>query len=417
MTIAGAGTGVTGGRVAQGGWIVGLERFTRLEISAGRAIAGAGVLLGDLHRAASATGQFYPPDPTETAAAVGGTIATNASGSRSFRYGDTRRYVVALRAVFMDGSIRELRRGQPVDFDVAAVRLPDTSKHSAGYRLAPGMDWVDLLVGSEGTLAVVTEADLALLPAPAAIAAGVVFFDAEDAALDAIDAWRGIAGLRMMEFFDRGSLVLLRSRYPEIPSTSEAALLIEQETAEQAGGEVDAWLTRLASARAQTEACWFAVSEGDRERFRRFRHALPEMVNDTVRRNGFMKLNTDFAVPFARHREMFAYYRRRLDREFPRQSVIFGHIGDAHLHVNVLPHSEDDASRASALVVEFARQAAALGGTVGAEHGLGKRKAHLLGVQYSGAEIAAMAAVKRRLDPEWLLGRGTLLPAPGLTAP
>lgn len=90
VTIAGAGTGVTGGRVSHGGWLLSLEKFAHLEVGGGCAVAGAGVLLRDLHAAAASSGQFYPPDPTETAAAIGGTIATNASGSRSFRYGATR---------------------------------------------------------------------------------------------------------------------------------------------------------------------------------------------------------------------------------------------------------------------------------------------------------------------------------------
>src|SRR5213078_2096467 len=103
VTIAGAGTGVTGARVPFGGWVLSLEKLTRLKIEPGRAIVGAGVLLRDVHAAAQRTGQFYPPDPTETGASIGGTIACNASGSRSFRYGATRRWVMRLRVVLADG--------------------------------------------------------------------------------------------------------------------------------------------------------------------------------------------------------------------------------------------------------------------------------------------------------------------------
>jgi FAD/FMN-containing dehydrogenase len=168
----------------------------------------------------------------------------------------------------------------------------------------------------------------------------------------------------------------------------------------------DAWLTRIEASGALDDS-WLAESNRDRERFRRFRHALPEMVNDTVRRNGTLKMGTDHAVPIARSREMLAYYRRRLEEEFPERYVIFGHIGDAHLHVNMLPEPADSA-RAADLLLEFARQAVALGGTVSAEHGLGKRKAHLLALQYAPEYLEAMRAVKRRLDPQNLLGRGTL---------
>jgi FAD/FMN-containing dehydrogenase len=407
VTIAGAGTGVTGARVPMGGWVLSLEKLSRLEVGTGYAIAGAGVLLRDLHAAAQASGQFYPPDPTETSASIGGTIATNASGSRSFRYGATRRWVEALRVVLTDGTVREFSRGDAIDFDPGAIPLPQVTKNTAGYLLHPGMDWIDLFAGSEGTLGVVTEARLRLLPVPATILAGVIFFPSDEAALDAVDGWRLNAAPRMLEYFDAGSLILLRESFSEIPVAAHAAILFEQELAsdDDLAGR-DAWLTRIEASGALDDS-WLAESNRDRERFRRFRHALPEMVNDTVRRNGTLKMGTDHAVPIARSREMLAYYRRRLEEEFPERYVIFGHIGDAHLHVNMLPEPADSA-RAADLLLEFARQAVALGGTVSAEHGLGKRKAHLLALQYAPEYLEAMRAVKRRLDPQNLLGRGTL---------
>lgn len=408
VSIAGAGTGVTGGRVPQGGWVLSLERFRRIEIYGGYAVTGAGVTLQELDAAARRTGQFYPPDPTEMSASVGGTIACNSSGSRSFRYGDTRRYIRRLRVVHADGRIAEYRRGDSIDFDVPAISMPASTKHSAGYRLVPGMDWIDLIAGSEGTLAVVTEAELDLLPAPANLFSGVVFFASEADALDAVDAWRDVPKLCMLEYLDEYSLALLRARYPEIPLAAGAALLLEQEAADE---EVDAWLERLDAQRADVEGSWFASSHHDRERFRRFRHALPEAVNEIVRRRGQRKLNSDCAVPVSRNRDMLTFYRRRLEQEFPGQYVIFGHIGDAHLHPNVLVDSDEQAARGQALMDEFAREAVELGGTVGAEHGLGKRKAHLLAIQFKTEEIEAMKAVKRRLDPHWILSPANLFPA------
>lgn len=402
VTIAGAGTGLTGARVPQGGWVVSLEKFTRLEIHPGCAIAGAGVLLRDVHAAAQAAGQFYPPDPTETSASIGGTIATNASGSRSFRYGATRRWIERLRVAFADGAVLEFARGDAVDFDPGAIPLPDVTKNTAGYLLRPGMDWIDLLAGSEGTLGVVTEARLELLPAPAAVLGGIVFFPDDDAAIDAVEAWRASSSARMLEYFDAASLALLRTRFPEIPAAAQAAILFEQELASDDDPEVDRWAARVESACALGDDSWFAWSAADRERFRRFRHALPELVNETVRRMGALKMGSDFAVPLSRNREMLAFYKRRLEEEYPGRYVIFGHIGDAHVHVNIL------SGDAAPLLEEFARQAVALGGTVSAEHGLGKRKAGYLKLQYSAEDIGKMRAVKRRLDPNGILGRGTL---------
>jgi FAD/FMN-containing dehydrogenase len=204
----------------------------------------------------------------------------------------------------------------------------------------------------------------------------------------------------MIEYFDSNSLNFLRPHYPEIPKRAGAALLIEQED-----GDVDFWADHA------PEDSWFAASDQDRERFRRFRHALPELVNDTMRRRGFLKLGSDYAVPLVRNREMLAFYHAEL-MQHSLEYVAFGHIGDAHVHVNILPKSQAEFEAGQQLMLDFARHAVELGGTVSAEHGLGKRKAHLLALQYTPAQIESMRAVKRRLDPQWLLNRGNLFAVP-----
>jgi FAD/FMN-containing dehydrogenase len=394
ITIIGALTGVTGGAVPAGGCGLSLARLRRLEIHPGRAIVGVGVLLRDVQHAAAASGQFYAPDPTENTSSIGGNIATNASGSRSFRFGATREHVLALRVALMDGRVLDLRRGQPVDFEVPALPLPCTTKHSCGYRLAPGMDYLDLFIGSEGTLGVVTEAELRLLPAPGDLLGGVLFYPSEEAALEGVDRLRHTVGLRMLEYLDAASLAMM-----DVPHA--AALMIEME----GDGDLDV-------EGASEDDSWFGTSAADRERFRQFRHALPERVNARIRRTGFVKLSTDYAVPLERNREMLKIYRAALERECHGRYVIFGHIGDAHLHINTFSDTVEQFEHAKALMTDLAREAVRLGGTVGAEHGLGKRKAHLLAIQYSEEHIESMRAVKRRFDPQWLLGRGTLFPWP-----
>src|SRR5580693_7680147 len=316
ITIMGALTGVTGGAAPLSGWGLSLAKLRSIQIELGRAIVGPGVLLREVQSGAAASGQFYAPDPTENTSSIGGNIATNASGSRSFRYGATREHVLALRVALLDGRVIEVRRGQPVDFDVPALPLPKTTKHSAGYRLTPNMDFVDLFIGNEGTLGVVTQAELKLLPAPGEILGGVVFFASEEAALDAVDRWRATPGLRMLEYLDDKSLKMMDVAH-------EAALMIEIE------GDAD-----LDMSGTLENDSWFAMSASDRERFRQFRHSLPERVNVRIRRSGFMKLSTDYAVPLGKNREMLSIYRATLDQEFAGQYVIFGHIGDAHLHIN-----------------------------------------------------------------------------------
>ena len=406
ITLSGAGYGLTGGRVAEGGWVMSLERFRRLEIHQSYAVAGAAVSLLDVQNAARPTGQFYAPDPTEINSSVGGSIACNASGSKSFKYGSTRKHVNAIRVALMDGSIHEYKRGDKVDFPVPAIPMPNVKKYTAGYPLQPDMDWIDLFAGSEGTLGVVTEAELKLIPMPSDLFTAIIFFTNDDDALNAVDFWRPIPELRMLEYVDREALKIIRPRFPEIPTQATAALIIEAE------GEVDydVWEQRLKAANALADASWFAVSAEDRERFRRFRHTLPEVVIDTVRKRGFKQIGTDYSVPLDRNRDIIRFYHEELDKADIGMYMIFGHIGDAHVHINIVPETAEQAERAQALLYDFAKQVIAMGGCVSAEHGLGKQKAHLLALQYSPEHIEAMKEVKRRLDPKWLLGRGTLFP-------
>jgi len=410
ITIAGGGSGLTGGRVPFGGWVVSMEKFLRLDVGRGSATVGSGVALQDLHAAAKKTGQFYPPDPTETLAFLGGTIACNSSGSRSFLYGATRRWLNRLRVVLLDGRILDVRRGEAIDFDVPSIPQPASRKHSCGYPLKPGMDWIDLFTGSEGTLGFVVEAEVRLLPNPAGLLNGVVFFPSDDLALAALDLWRGVTGLRMLEYVDGAALRMIETRYPAVPKNGWAALIIEQIM--ESGGETDEWLDRLSAAQALESESWFGSSDADRERFRKFRHSLAETHGEIARRNGFPALGTDFSVPIPESRRMLAFYRQHMDRIMPGRYCIFGHLGDGHPHVNMLPATELDFQAGVEAIEIFARQSVALGGSVAAEHGLGKRKAKLLGIQYNAEEIEAMKRVKRRFDPEWRLGRGTIFELP-----
>jgi len=408
LTVSGAGTGLTGARVPHGGWVVSLERFRSIQINQGRARCGAGVILKDLQKAAAGTRQFFGPNPTEDSAAIGGILSTNAGGARSFRYGSVRRHVMGLQVTFMDGRTEWFRRGDKVDFQVQPIRVPATTKNSAGYYLTKDLDWVDVMAGSEGTLGIVSEAELQLFPEPAAVLSGVVFFHCDESAMAAVRAWRPIKELRLLEYMDKMALSLLRSRYPDIPPEANCALLIEQNLESRDDNEVDEWTRRLSAQDAFENESWFGFSAADRDRFREFRHALPVTVVDTVRRHGFPKFGTDFAVPLEHETALHNFYKARCEEIFPGQYTIFGHVGDANNHVNLLPATREHAERGEALIYEFAQFIVAHQGTIAAEHGVGKTKTDLLKLMYPGDEIAAMKAVKRQLDPHWLLGQGTI---------
>ena len=404
VTIAGSWTGLAGGACPSSGWVLSMENLKRIDITTGKATAGAGVPLTNLQAAAKNTSQFYAPDPTENTASVGGTIATNASGSRSFLYKATREHVLSLTVAFIDGTIRTFHRGEKIDFPVRAIHKPATTKHSVAMPLEPDMDWIDLFIGSEGTLGVVVEADLNLLPEVKDLLTGVLFFETEEAAWDAVDAWRATPALRMLEYLDSGSLKLMETE----PGGAQAALIIEQEL--RSPDDEDLWVNRMDTRGLLEPHSWIASGDTDREKFRKFRHGVPERVNATVIRNGFTKLGSDAAVPLEKTKEMMLFYRDLVTGEFPGQFAIFGHIGDAHVHVNLLPRTQEESERGRELMTEIARKAASLNGSVSAEHGLGKRKKHFLQLQYSLRDIDSLLQVKHRFDPKGLLGQGNLLP-------
>lgn len=408
LTIVGAGTGLTGAGVPHGGWVISVGRFRKLQIENGRARCGVGISLQELQDEAVKTGQFFGPNPTEYSASVGGVISTNAGGARSFCFGAVRHHVLGLEVTFMNGQTRWVKRGEAVDFDVPAIRRPATTKNSAGYFANPGVDWVNLLSGSEGTLGVITEAELKLLPIAPAILSGIVFFPSDEDALNAVDAWRPLPRLRLLEYVDNASLNLVRGAHDDIPASATAALLIEQDLTSEQDEEVDKWLDRLERHRALADQSWFGFANQDRERFHAFRHSLATTVLERTRHNGFPKLGTDFAVPIDRFRELLEFYRLRCEAAVPGKYVIYGHIGDANVHLNILADTAEEAQAGKALLLEFARKTVALGGTVAAEHGIGKIKRDLLRLMYSAEEIESMKTIKRQLDPDWLLGQGVI---------
>ncbi len=408
LTVSGAGTGLAGARVPHGGWVVSLERFRNIQVDAGKARCGAGVILKDLQKAAARTRQFFGPNPTEDSAAIGGIISTNAGGARSFHYGSVRRHVLGLEVTFMDGRTEWFRRGDKVDFPVRPIHVPATRKNSAGYYLTADLDWVDLIAGSEGTLGIVTEAEVQLFPEPAALLSGIVFFPSDELAMAAVKVWRPLNELRLLEFMDGNALNLLRPKYPDIPVLARAALQIEQNLSSEEDSEVDAWTDRLRQQEALEEESWFGLSAADRDRFRELRHTLPVLALETVRRIGFHKFDTDFALPLEHESTLHQFYKKRCEEILPGRYTIFGHAGDANNHVNLMPATHEQAERVGALLYEFAEFIVAHGGTIAAEHGVGKTKTDLLQLMYPGDEIRAMKAVKRLLDPQWLLGRDTI---------
>ena len=419
VTVSGAGTGVAGGRLPFGGIVLSLEKLDRiLEVSPGRMTVQAGVSITKIHDAAASTGYFYPPDATEWDASIGGNISTNASGSRSFKYGSTRKYVDSIKVVLANGEIidiprgKYLAKGQTIEalnkIQIPNIQMPNI-KNAAGYYSKPGMDLIDLFIGSEGTLGVVIEASLKLLPVPGYVFAAFAFFESNRSALDFVAEAR-LSGALAIEYFDGNSLTMLRDRFPRIPAGKEAAIFFEEEiTEENERGFMDKWASLLEKYGVNIENVWGATEPEKELEFKKIRHELPVIVNEIVRSRGIAKVGTDIAVPFEKFREMFSFYEKELSSS-GMDYLIFGHIGDCHLHANILPRSEKERDAAKDIYLRFAKKAVSLGGTVSAEHGIGKLKHAFLREMYGEDGIREMVRVKKALDPEGILGRDNIFP-------
>jgi D-lactate dehydrogenase (cytochrome) len=285
--------------------------------------------------------------------------------------------------------------------------MPATRKNASGYFVAPEMDAVDLFIGSEGTLGVICEVETKLLPKPEGLLSGVVFFASEADVLALVAEARKRVDARALEFFDRESLNFLRQKYTEIPADAAGAIFFEQETTAANEDTVfNEWMALLDQHHAFPDS-WFATSEQDQARLREFRHELPVLMNEWFARYNQRKVSTDMAVSDDAFPGLFRLYKETLQSSGLRYTI-FGHIGDNHVHVNILPRNESEGAHARDLYVQFLKYAASVGGTLSAEHGVGKLKREYLRFFYTDGQLREMAALKKAFDPNGILGRGNI---------
>ena len=454
ITIQGARTGIVAGAVPDSGLIINLSRMKeigkiRKDDKTGNAALTIqpGALLTEIREAVKQEKLFFPPDPTETSASIGGMVASNASGALTFHYGPTRNWVEAVRMVLADGDVLSLKRnevfakersfslttesGRVISGNLPAYTQPDI-KSAAGYYVADDMDMIDLLIGMEGTLGIITEIELRLIPVPGAINGLTVFLPDEQSALKAVRILRGeeIDGIEPIpviaagiEFFNSNALNLLRKMKSEYPAFEKIpAIKPEFHTAVYAefhGASDDeleeavmAAMERFMELGASDEDAWFATTERELEPIKAFRHAFPEAVNLLIdqRKRGcpdITKLGTDMSVPDEHLERVIAMYNKDLSKN-GLDSVIFGHIGNNHVHVNILPNSLDEYQLGKSLYMQWAKEIVSLGGSVSAEHGIGKIKAPFLNMMYGDEEIDQMRSLRALFDPKGLLNTGNL---------
>ncbi|KAF1690051.1 FAD-binding oxidoreductase [Pseudoxanthomonas taiwanensis] len=387
----GAGTGTAAGAVPfAGGVVVSFARMDRiLAISPGDrcAVVEPGVPNAALQQALQPHGLFWAPDPSSAEhCTVGGNLACNAGGPRAVKYGATRDNVLGLVAVTGTGEL--IRCGGPWTQD------------------ATGYDLTHLIVGSEGTLALIVEATLRLLPRPVAQAGLRVFY--RDAAAAAAAVARLMAQPQvpaMLEFMDRSAIALLRRNGSDVPEAG-AMLLVE------ADGDHDILplaLQALAEA-AQGEGLLdldVAMDGAARDRLWAARRAL----SPALRGIAPGKINEDVVVPVSRIPDLVAA-AEALSAQHALPIVVFGHAGNGNLHVNIMYHPEDaaESARAQAALEGLFAQVIALGGTLSGEHGIGVAKRDWMARAFDAPTLAAMRAVKAALDPDGILNPGKVLP-------
>ncbi|MEW6348181.1 MAG: FAD-binding oxidoreductase [Thermodesulfobacteriota bacterium] len=444
LTTVGGKTSVTGSSVPVEGIAVDVRGLDHFDPN-NPGFVGPGVILDRYKELVDQRGFFFPPDPTSSASCtLGGIVACNASGALSYAYGPTRDHVRGLRMLLPMGSVLELQRGDitsrdgyftiprkrlspPPDADlvisVPKLRSPawKICKNAAGLFSADPMDLVDLFIGSEGLLGIILEIRTVLRPRRSPFFALMLYTPSLEATPELVRTLAGLprgdgapAGVgalapSCMEWIGATCGEFVSKEFSENMRGSYGCLYVEQDYSqgedpfEKAGrwGESLERLVGLGGIRIEG-----AFDTAQIRRMRLERQAIPEKLNDSIA-PGMVKIATDFAVPLERLPWLMRLYDDRLRG---LRHYAFGHIGNAHLHVNILPGDAEEADLARSLCESLARQICEVGGTVSAEHGIGKLKHRYLEIMLGREGLEEIRKVKQALDPHGILNRGNMVP-------
>lgn len=392
----GQATSLSGGPLpVKGGIVLDMSRMNgKLEIVPEDCIAvvSPGVLTSQIHQAAEKHGLMYPPDPSSShVSTIGGNLAENSGGPRGLKYGVTKDYVIGLEVVTPQGEI--IRTGGR------------TVKNVTGY------DLTKLIVGSEGTLAVITEAILRLIPKPPASETLMAVFD------DLVDSGRAVSTIltsgilpSKMELMDQASILAVENYRPSnLPVDAEAILLIEvdghpravAEEIREAGAicrKVGARDVRIAQSAAEKEELWRAR----------------KLVSPAIAKIKPTKISEDATVPRSQIPAMFERLKQIRDK-YKIHLVVFGHAGDGNLHPNIVAdkRDKDEMKRVELAVAEIFQAAVELGGTLSGEHGIGTMKAPFMEMELGAVGLEMMKRIKSAWDPNHILNPGKIFPEPG----
>lgn len=417
LTISAGETGTTGGCIPFGGWILTTQKLNKIitiDKDQKSAVVQPGVTLEEIEAEVKKQGLLYPPDPTEKTATIGGNVATNASGGRGYRFGSTRDWIKRIKVVLLSGETLDLKRdGLKPPFSIPNYKMPSV-KNAAGYFSKPGMDLIDLFIGQEGTLGIISEIEISLTPTLNETFDIIAFFPSEELAVDFVleAKSKNDRTVNFFEYFDENTLQMLKKSHPNIPEGVKAAVYIEQEvTSKNEKTYLENWAMLLEKYQSNIDNCWLGMDSAQKEELVKFRHAIPEHINELFKQEKLVKIATDIAVPTNKFKEMYSFYNDELRNQNDEMFFIkFGHIGENHLHVNLLPKTEEQKIAAKGIILKFVKKAISLGGTISAEHGVGKIKHQYLKEMYGQDGINEMMRIKKTFDPNCILGRDNIFP-------
>jgi D-lactate dehydrogenase (cytochrome) len=474
VTIQGGRTGLTGAAVPLGGIALNLEKLTKLsymEYNESEGLysiaAETGMTLEDLvnvivsknleklqgkgsaeqqkalERFLGEADDFtFPVDPTEMSAWLGGIVACNASGARTYKYGAVRPWVRRLRVVLANGDILDIERGKvkanngkfviglsdgsETEVNVPTYTMPKT-KNAAGFYAKPDMDLIDLFVGSEGILGIITEVELGLVKLEENIMTVMAFFPSIDDAVNFVyDVRAPDSPIKMdfLEYFGPNDIDMIKEKasdagikVPAMKDDTRAIIFFEFSFTPENMEEMVMGLEEiLIKNNTSSESSWAGMDRSELAKMKTVRHFVPETVNGIIamRKAEYPevhKIGTDMAVPDEALRGYLEYYIKTLEEQ-GMEYVMWGHIGDNHIHVNMLPRNNEEVKQGMDNYMTFAKRAIELGGTVAAEHGIGKLKRAFLEAMYGDSGIKEMQSVKKAIDPKWLINRDNMIAVP-----
>jgi len=467
ITVSGGGTGLSGGRVPLGGWILATDDMTLkvdpdimvwrdpethkeynyvLKESKDKATITIPIslTLKSFQTLVRELGWFYPPDPTERTAFLGGTVATNASGSRSFKFGSTRDWVDSIRVVLGNGEVAILGRDESsvVTENFAIVKtnrktyevirpsysLPKTRKNVATPVLTNDSHSVDLFIGSGGLFGIITEITLSLIKTPKEILNIFAYCPSHQIALKLIQECQNIRSSQnqplpmSVEYLDSRAMDIIRRKDKSVSTSAKALIILEQDAKDddELSEYIEFWLNKFTELGINETSV--AQTQREIEMHKELRHSVPEYVNSVVKSFGQSKHGSDFSVSEDLLNEIFEManslgqefeaYQKENENSNEIGYAIWGHGGDCHLHLNFIPRSDAEGKAAKSLMFKFLKRIVDLNGSIAAEHGLGKKEFENKPAVYyaiGASGIDEIRQIKITLDPNLILNPVNLI--------